>query len=1704
MDITFQAVGAQSAGTNSVNVAWPAHVAGDLGLMVIETGGEGTTLAVPAGWTAVTGSPVTAVATTAGSKLQVWYKFATSGAEAQVATGDSGDHQVARIITFRGVNQTTPFDVTPVTATKTTASTTVTWDSITTVTPAATIVLIATRPDDTTSVTSFNTPTNSALAELFERGEAGSNAGHGGGFVIVTGIKPTPGATGTTTANITTAAGAALSVTNAEMIIALRPRLELEQTTFHRKNFILNSTMQGAVSGSPGTFPTGWGSGNNSSGLVWSVVGTGTESGLSYIDLRLSGTASAATEAYVFYDSGNAVPAWNGQTWVSSLYARVVGGTTANLVQLRQRLISRVAGSGEGTYSVSGTNFLTAAVNAASLAQNRNSFSSTIADTSTRFAWNPLILQHNAGAVDITLRIAGIQLELGSTATDYIPTSGTAVEAGAPNVFYAATVASVGGAQNLTPNLYSNSNTLYSPTATAGLVTLTPARYNNAQTFYSATAAAGTVTLTAARYDNIQTFFGATVAVSAVALQPTRYDNAQTFYSPTVAAGAVALTAARYDNSSALFAPTVAAGAVTLQPARYDNSQTFYSPTVARGTVTLQPGLYSNANTLYAPTITVGAVTLQPARYDNSNTLYAPTVIRTAVLTGNSSRTDHTSTTGSVSSQHTLTGNSVRQDTTATAGSVSSEHTVTGSSVRQDTTTATGAVSQTHVTAGNNSRTDHTSTDGSVGQTHLLAGNSVAQATTATTGSVSSQHTVAGNSVAQPTTSTDGAVSTEHVLAGSNSRVDHTSTTGSVSQTHLLAGNNARHNTTATSESISSANGVLGNSVRQDNTSTTGAVTSEHTVAGNSVAQQATSTAGAVVQVHLVAGNSVAQQNTATTGAVSAQHVLSANSVRQDNTSTAGAVTQTHLVRSAVKNYVRNSTIQGVVAGSPGTLPTNWNIANLGGLTRQIVGSGVSNGLDYVDIRFSGTTSTTQLNIRFDVAQAVTANSGQAWTHSVWSAVVGGNTANILQLAVYGNIYGAGPTYLSSLTFAGSNLSTTSTLTRTSGTGTISVANAAYIQPQITLLFNAGVAIDITLRIAGPQLEVGSAATTFEPTPAQSVQAITSTAGAVVQVQSVTGNSVAQPNTATTGAVDTQHVLSANSVRQDNTATTGSVAQTHLLSGESVAQATTATNGAVTSEHTLAGNSVAQAATATTGAVEQTHLLLGNSVAQPNTTTSGSTKDSVDVTGSDARQDNTTTVGAVIQTHALAGNSVAQPSAATAAAVSQTHRVRAFARNEIPNTTMIGAASSTTGTGTLPSLVGGGAWGNVNAAANGLSYRVVDFSRSAESSYIDIRIFGTPTLTQTARINFNGAANFIRTSPGETWTLRFKVALVGGSVANVGVTARAVWRSGIGTLAGTGIVGSNLSPSLSSAPIYGQVTGAPSAADAARVDPEIGFAVTNGLPVDITVRLSEIQLERGSVATAFEATPTSSDQATASTDGAVSQTHLLSGNSVAQATVSTSGQIAIGVLGASADQPNTSTVGAVVQTHVLAGSNARQNSASTAGAVVQTHAIAGNSVAQPNTSTTGAVTPVAVVQGNSARQNNTSTTGAVVQVHVLQAAPVAVDNIAQASSIVQTHLIRGDYVAPGYVEQGYVLSSSVKQPITVTSGRIFSYTLAPGAYGASATIRETVAPAGAEVGVYAVPVETRISLVPAQGHRASVSPNGIAVSVGSGNTRAVV
>jgi len=59
------------------------------------------------------------------------------------------------------------------------------------------------------------------------------------------------------------------------------------------------------------------------------------------------------------------------------------------------------------------------------------------------------------------------------------------------------------------------------------------------------------------------------------------------------------------------------------------------------------------------------------------------------------------------------------------------------------------------------------------------------------------------------------------------------------------------------------------------------------------------------------------------------------------------------LVEDTRTNLVRNNTMVGAVAGSPGTPPTNgWVIVNSATYTSSILGTGIENGINYIDIQY--------------------------------------------------------------------------------------------------------------------------------------------------------------------------------------------------------------------------------------------------------------------------------------------------------------------------------------------------------------------------------------------------------------------------------------------------------------------------------------------------------------------------------------------------------------------------------------------------------------------------------------------------------------------------------------------------------------------------------------------------------------------------------
>jgi len=228
-----------------------------------------------------------------------------------------------------------------------------------------------------------------------------------------------------------------------------------------RTNSIRNNTMVGAVAGTPGTAPTNWAVATTGGGVTREIVGTGTESGINYIDIRVSGTTTAALFFGIQTDGNTQVAALNGQNWNSTFYVRLVAGSLTNITQVNHVIKFNDAGGAPLTFGTGGIVPTSAALNT-----QRFSRLAAASNASTAFVAQLLQIEANSGAaIDITLRIGLPQLEQGAFATSVIPTTTTALTRSAD-------VASVNTLSpwfnSVTGTLYAEYNIPFALTAASG------------------------------------------------------------------------------------------------------------------------------------------------------------------------------------------------------------------------------------------------------------------------------------------------------------------------------------------------------------------------------------------------------------------------------------------------------------------------------------------------------------------------------------------------------------------------------------------------------------------------------------------------------------------------------------------------------------------------------------------------------------------------------------------------------------------------------------------------------------------------------------------------------------------------------------------------------------------------------------------------------------------------------------------------------------------------------------------------------------------------------------------------------------------------------------------------------------------------------------------------------------------------------------
>lgn len=182
------------------------------------------------------------------------------------------------------------------------------------------------------------------------------------------------------------------------------------------------------------------------------------------------------------------------------------------------------------------------------------------------------------------------------------------------------------------------------------------------------------------------------------------------------------------------------------------------------------------------------------------------------------------------------------------------------------------------------------------------------------------------------------------------------------------------------------------------------------------------------------------------------------------------------LVELEARNFIRNNTMQGAVVGvigAGGIVPTNWSISanNSGstGLSAEITSIGVFDGINYIDVKFSGTPSlNSTIRVQFDSDRPQVVY-GEAFALSPFVRMVAGilpgdidffwDEFNSSSAVIAGGVTPFSP---NGNTTRGSRIGLTYTPVQ---------VDAATIRPYMRVTVRAGVQIDFAMRIGLPQLE---------------------------------------------------------------------------------------------------------------------------------------------------------------------------------------------------------------------------------------------------------------------------------------------------------------------------------------------------------------------------------------------------------------------------------------------------------------------------------------------------------------------------------------------------------------------------------------------------------------------------------------------------------
>jgi hypothetical protein len=257
-----------------------------------------------------------------------------------------------------------------------------------------------------------------------------------------------------------------------------------------------------------------------------------------------------------------------------------------------------------------------------------------------------------------------------------------------------------------------------------------------------------------------------------------------------------------------------------------------------------------------------------------------------------------------------------------------------------------------------------------------------------------------------------------------------------------------------------------------------------------SIYQKITTVSGYIYTIAVTtgAGNAVTMQAGTTAGGA---QLLSASAAN------AGIATSYQFVAAGTSSYVQINNTSATAAAvttvsvlSAGALPTNWVYEGGSGLLESVVGTGTEDGINYVDINFSGTTTALfNIGIQFNVNDTVSASIGQTWSGSAYVKLSGGSwgtysVAPRLTLSErnLGTIIVSSSTTLSPIPTGAALPTQGFTVTRT-----LTSTSANNVTLNVGLQYTSGQAVNFTARIGMPQLEQSSYTTSVIATSSAAI-----------------------------------------------------------------------------------------------------------------------------------------------------------------------------------------------------------------------------------------------------------------------------------------------------------------------------------------------------------------------------------------------------------------------------------------------------------------------------------------------------------------------------------------------------------------------------------------------------------------------------------------